>query len=67
MPLLSLLIWLAVAAIILSVAWYVVKQLGLPPEIMKVVGIAFVVIAAIIVIYLLLGLAGEAPLMFRLR
>lgn len=59
---LSLLITLLIVCIVLAVAWYVITTLlPLPDPIGRIVQVVFVVIAAIVVIWLLLSLPGIAP------
>ena len=59
---LSLLITLLVVCIILAVAWYIITTLlPLPDPIGRIVQVAFVVIAAIVICWFLLALVGQAP------
>lgn len=51
-------ITLAVAVIVLAVAWWLIQQVGFPPEAMKFITIAFVALVAVVVIYFLLSLSG---------
>lgn len=57
--LLSLVVYIAVLAIVFALLWWLLEQLGLPGEIMRIIRIAIVVIAVIVVIGLLLSLTGN--------
>jgi len=61
----SFLIWILILLIIMSLAWWILGQLPLPPPIKQVATIILVVICVIILIYMLLGLAG-GPAPFHL-
>lgn len=59
---LSLLITLLVVCIVLATAYYVItKLLPLPDPIGRIVQVVFVVIAALVIVWLLLSLPGVAP------
>jgi len=59
--LLTFVVYLAVAIILLALAFWLVGQFGLPEPIAKAVTIAIVVIAVIIIVLLLLQLVGGSP------
>jgi glucan phosphoethanolaminetransferase (alkaline phosphatase superfamily) len=56
--LVDLLILLAVLAIVVIAAWYILNQVELPEPIRKIVMIALVVLVAIVAIILLMQLKG---------
>ena len=58
---LSLLINLLIIAIVLGLAWWIITLIPLPEPIGQIVRVVFVVIAAIVLIWFLLGLAGSPP------
>jgi hypothetical protein len=58
MSLIHLVVVLAVVAIVISLVYWILSQIPLPDPVRKVVNIAIVVIAALVVIGLLLSLGG---------
>lgn len=54
---LTALVYLAIFAIAMSLAWWLINQVALPPPAKQFVTIAFVVIIALFVIYMLLNFA----------
>jgi hypothetical protein len=56
MPLVSLLVYVAILAIVLIAFWYIIQQIAMPPPIRQIVIIVFVVIIAIVSIYILVNL-----------
>lgn len=61
----AFLISLLIVAIILGVAWYIIGLIPLPSPLDAIVRAIFLLIAAIVLIYLLLGLIGAAPIALR--
>jgi hypothetical protein len=53
----TLLVYLAIFVILAIVVWWVMTQLPLPPPLDRILQIVFVVIGAIILIYILLNFA----------
>lgn len=60
MDLISLLVWLAVLAIIVIAGWWILAQVNLPDPIRRIVLIVLVVVVAIIAISALLHLGGTS-------
>jgi heme A synthase len=58
MSLVHLVVVLAVVAIVISLVYWILSQIPLPDPVRKIVNIAIVVIAALIVIGVLLSLTG---------
>jgi heme A synthase len=58
MSLIHLVVILAVVAIVISLVYWIISQIPLPPAVKQIINIALVVIAALIVIGLLLSLGG---------
>jgi heme A synthase len=58
MSLIHLVVVLAVVAIVISLVYWILSQIPLPDPVRKIVNIAIVVIAALVVIGLLLSLGG---------
>jgi hypothetical protein len=58
MSLIHLVVILAVVAIVISLVYWILSQIPLPDPVRKIVNIAIVVIAALVVIGLLLSLGG---------
>jgi heme A synthase len=58
MSLVHLVVVLAVVAIVISLVYWILSQIPLPDPVRKIVNIAIVVIAALVVIGLLLSLGG---------
>jgi heme A synthase len=58
MSLIHLVVILAVVAIVISLVYWILSQIPLPDPVRKIVNIAIVVIAALIVIGVLLNLTG---------
>lgn len=58
---LSLLITLLVVVIVLGLAWWIISMIPLPEPARQIVTVVFVVIAALILIWLLLSIPGVAP------
>jgi hypothetical protein len=56
--LIGLLVFLAVAVIVISVAWWLLSQVSLDPQIRRIITIVMVVVVAIIGIIILLKFAG---------
>jgi hypothetical protein len=61
-PMVSLLIYIIVIVLLLSVAWWAVTTLGVPEPMAKFIRIVLVLVAVIALIYLLLPLAGTPTL-----
>ncbi len=61
----TFIVYLAVLVIVVSLVWWLLQQLPLPAPFGRIMQIAVVVIAVVILIYLLLGLTGQP--MPRLR
>lgn len=55
---LELIVQLAIFAIILVFAWWVLTKIAFPPPVRTAVEIAFAAVAVVIVIYFLLALLG---------
>lgn len=51
----------AAFVIVIIVLWYLLKQLPLPPMANKLIEIAVVVAVALLVLWFLLALVGQAP------
>jgi hypothetical protein len=60
-------ITIAVIVIAIALVWYLIQQVGFPPEAMKFITIAFVVVVAVVVIWLLMSLAGGGMKLPSLR
>ena len=60
---LALLVNLLVLLIIIAVAWWILTFLPLPHPLHKIAQVVLVVIAAIAVIYMLLGLVNGRPML----
>jgi heme A synthase len=58
MSLIHLVVILAVVAIVISLVYWILSQIPLPPTVRQVINIALVVITALVVIGLLLNLTG---------
>lgn len=56
-----LLIWLLILVLCLGVAWWVINLIPLPPPFCMDAQVVVVIVALIIVVDLLLGLAGAPP------
>jgi hypothetical protein len=63
---LDILIYLAVFVIICALVWWLLQQMELPEPLAKAVRVAFVVIAVIVLIMLMLNFVGQGPSL-RLR
>lgn len=57
----AFLIWVLILLIVMSLAWWILGQLPLPAPIKQIATVILVVVCAIILIYMLLGLAGGVP------
>jgi hypothetical protein len=55
------LVSLLVLVILLALAWYILQLLPMPEPVGKIVQAVFVVVAVLLIVYLLLGLIGQAP------
>ena len=55
------LVYLLIVAIVMSLGWWILSMIPLPPPVKQIVTVIFVVVCAIILIYLLLGLTGPLP------
>ena len=58
---LSLLVWLAILAIVIIVVWWLLTQLPLPEPARKIITIVLVIIIAVVAIGILLQVAGNPP------
>lgn len=58
---LAFLIYLVIVLIIMSLGWWILTMVPLPPPIKQIATVIFVVICAIILVYMLLGLVGTVP------
>lgn len=58
MDLIGLMVFLAVAVIVIAVASWLLQQVNMDPQIKKIITIVFVVVIAIIAIIILLKFAG---------
>jgi hypothetical protein len=57
----ELLVYIAIAVIVLVTIYYLLSQFPLPDPIGKIVNIAIVVVAVIVIIGILLSLTGVGP------
>lgn len=55
------LIYLVIVCIVLGLLWWILNMIPLPPPVKQIATVVFVVICAIILIYMLMGLVGTAP------
>lgn len=57
----SFLIYLVIVCIVLGLLWWILNMIPLPPPVKQIATVVFVVICAIILIYMLMSLVGTAP------
>ena len=62
--LISILIWLVILGIILYVAWWALRKIGLPEPFNKIATVILVLITVLVLLWLF---AGVVPLPARLR
>lgn len=55
------LIYVLIVAVIVGIVWWVCDFLPVPQPLNKLIKVLSIVIGCIIIIYALLGLAGQAP------
>lgn len=55
------LIYLLIVCVVIGVVWWVVDYVPVPEPLNKLIKVVSIVIGVIIIIYTLLGLAGQAP------
>lgn len=55
------LVYLLVVCVVIGLVWWVVDYLPVPEPLNKLIKVVSIVIGAIVIIYALLGLAGQAP------
>lgn len=56
--LIQLIVYLLILGVLLAVLWYVIRELGLPEPIGRIVKVVVVVVVALVLIMLLLQLFG---------
>jgi hypothetical protein len=62
MDLITLIVWIAVLAIVVVAAWYILQQVPLPDPIRRIVLIAMVAVVAVVAIIVLLQFAHMGPM-----
>ena len=58
---LQLLVYIIIIMLVIGIAWWLCDYLPVPAPLNHIVKIVIIVIGAIALIYILLGLAGNAP------
>jgi len=58
---LTLLVYIIIIMLVIGIAWWLVDYIPVPAPLNRVFKIVIIVIGAIALIYVLLGLAGNAP------